>query len=163
MIIKEWRTGVAILFGLLLFLPVAQAEESFDCTHCRSWTITILSETEELTITSVEGKGIIMSNLPNKVFDNMTTHLITLSKNMAGKVTSLTYNKFMDPDGDFVIVETTSAPGETESNCKFLQGTGKWKGIKGSGKFRPITHGKPITAGTSQGCSRWTGTFELPK
>ena len=163
MIIKEWRTGVAILFGLLLFLPVAQAEESFDCTHCRSWTITILSETEELTITSVEGKGIIMSNLPNKVFDNMTTHLITLSKNMAGKVTSLTYNKFMDPDGDFVIVETTSAPGETESNCKFLQGTGKWKGIKGSGKFRPITRGKPITPGTSQGCSRWTGTFELPK
>jgi hypothetical protein len=124
MIIKQWRTGVAILFGLLLFLPVAQAEESFDCTHCRSWTITTLSATEELTITSVEGKGIIMSNLPNKVFDNMTTHLVILSKNMAGKVTSLTYNKFMDPDGDFVIVETTTAPGETESNCKFLQGTG---------------------------------------
>ena len=163
MIIKKCWNGVAILFGLLLFLPVAQAEQPFDCTHCRSWTITVLSATEDLTITSFEGKGIIMSNLPNKVFDNMTTHLIIVSKVMAGQVTSLTYNKFMDPDGDFVIVEATSAPGETEVNCKFLQGTGKWKGIKGSGKFIAITRGKPITPGTSQGCSRWTGTFELPK
>jgi hypothetical protein len=82
---------------------------------------------------------------------------------MAGQLTALSYNKFMDPDGDFVILETTMAPGETEGNFKFLQGTGKWKGIKGSGKVRAITRGKPITPGTSQACYRWTGTFELPK
>jgi hypothetical protein len=82
---------------------------------------------------------------------------------MAGQLTTLSYSKLMDPDGDFVILETTMAPGETEGNFKFLQGTGKWKGIKGSGKARAITSGKPITPGTSQGCGRWTGTFELPK
>jgi len=69
----------------------------------------------------------------------------------------------MDPDGDFVILETTRTPGETEGNVKFLQGTGKWKGIKGSGKVRAITSGKPIMPGTLQGCGRWTGTFELSK
>jgi hypothetical protein len=82
---------------------------------------------------------------------------------MAGQLTGLTYSKFMDPDGDFVIVESTLTPGETESNVKFLQGTGKWKGIKGSGKGKVITRGKPITPGTVQQCTRWTGTFELPK
>jgi hypothetical protein len=74
MLIKRWRRGVATLFGLLLFIPVAQAEQPFDCTHCVSWTETILSATEELTVTSYDVKGIIMSNLENKVFDNMTTH-----------------------------------------------------------------------------------------
>ena len=82
---------------------------------------------------------------------------------MAGQLTALTYSKFMDPDGDFVILEITIAPGETEGDCKFLQGTGKWKGIKGGGKVRAITRGKPITPGTFQGCNRWTGTFGLPK
>jgi hypothetical protein len=82
---------------------------------------------------------------------------------MAGQLTALTYNKFMDPDGDFVILETTLAPGEKEGSFKFLQGTGKWKGIKGSGKVKAITRGKPITPGTNQGCNRWMGTFELPK
>jgi hypothetical protein len=82
---------------------------------------------------------------------------------MAGQLTSLIYSKFMDPDGDFVILETTMAPGEKEGNFKFLQGTGKWKGIKGSGKVGIIKRGKPITPGTGQGCFRWTGTFELPK
>ena len=82
---------------------------------------------------------------------------------MAGQLTGIGYHKFMDPDGDFVILETTIAPGETESNCKFQQGTGKWEGIKGSGKVRAITRGKPITPDTVQGCYRYTGTFELPK
>ena len=82
---------------------------------------------------------------------------------MAGQLTLLTYSKFMDPDGDFVLLEITFAPGETEGNFKFLQGTGKWEGIKGSGKGKVITRGKPITPGTAQVCSRWTGTFELPK
>jgi hypothetical protein len=82
---------------------------------------------------------------------------------MAGQLTALGYSKFMDLDGDFVILETTMVPGETEGNFKFLQGTGKWKGIKGSGKVRAIKRGKPITPGTGQVCNRWTGTFELPK
>jgi len=82
---------------------------------------------------------------------------------MAGQLTTLSYSKLMDPDGDFIIMEGAMAPGETEGSFKFLQGTGKWKGIKGGGKVRAITRGKPIMPGTSQGCGRYTGTFELPK
>ena len=82
---------------------------------------------------------------------------------MAGQLTALSYSKLMDPDGDFIIMEGTMAPGETEGNFKFLLGTGKWKGIKGGGKVRAITLDKPIKPGTNQECGRWTGTFELPK
>ncbi len=82
---------------------------------------------------------------------------------MAGQMSGVTYSKLMDSNGDFIIAEVTVAPGETEFSFKFLQGTGKWKGIKGGGKVRTITDGKPITPGTVQQCSRWTGTFELPK
>ena len=88
---------------------------------------------------------------------------MSLIKVMTGQTTGFTYSKLMDPDGDFVILETTMAPGETEGNFMFLQGTGKWKGIKGSGKVRAIKCGKPITPGTGQQCNQWTGTFELPK
>lgn len=163
MLIKRCGRGVATLFGVLLFIPVAQAEQPFDCTQCVSSTHTILSATEELTVRSADAKGIIMSNLENKVFDNMTTHCLNSYKVMAGQMSGLSYSKFMDPAGDFVILEVTISPGETEFNFKFLQGTGKWKGIKGSGKVRAITSGKPITPGTNQVCNRWAGTFELPK
>ena len=74
MLIKRWRRGVAVLFGLLLFIPIAQAEQAFDVTQCVSSTQIILSATEELTVMSGDAKGIIMSNLENKVFDNMTVH-----------------------------------------------------------------------------------------
>jgi hypothetical protein len=68
----------------------------------------------------------------------------------------------MVPDGDFVVGEQVldSAGG---GKWKFLQVTGKWKGITGSGEFVLLTSGKPIVAGTAQGCVRASGTYELPK
>jgi hypothetical protein len=163
MITRQWKRRIATLFGLLLFIPVAQAQQAFDFTKCDSGTRTVLSAEKELTITSSDVKGITMSHLPDKLFDNMTSHWISSVKVVAGQLTALTYTKLMDPDGDFVMLETTMAPGETEGTFKFLEGTGKWKGIKGGGKAKALTRGNPIAPGTVQGCNRWTGTFELPK
>jgi hypothetical protein len=73
-LIKRCGRETAILFGLLLFIQVAQAEQPLDFTRCTSSTQTILSATEELRATSQDFKGITMSNLENKVFDNMTAH-----------------------------------------------------------------------------------------
>jgi len=74
MLFKRCGRGAAILFALLLFIPVAQAEQPLDFTRCGSSTQTILLATEELRVTSQDFKGITMSNLENKVFDNMTAH-----------------------------------------------------------------------------------------
>ncbi len=73
-LIKRFAKGAAILSGLLLFLPLARAEQPFDFTLCSSGTQTILSATEGLTVTSYDSSGILMSNLEDKTFNNMTAH-----------------------------------------------------------------------------------------
>jgi len=152
---------VAIVFVLVIHIPVAQAETPYDITACYSGTITMLSQSKELTIFSMDIKGIARSNHENKVFDNCTFNCVAVVRITAGKRTGLGYCKFLDPDGDIVVFEVTYVGAEGTS--KFLHGTGKWKGITGSGKFRTIARGKPITKGTAQNCSRATGTIELPK
>jgi hypothetical protein len=67
----------------------------------------------------------------------------------------------MDPDGDIIIAELVVLG--PEKTMKFLHGTGKWKGIKGEAKGKTTATGKPIAPGTIQTCSRYVGTFELPK
>ena len=124
-------------------------------------TFTTNSESQELTIITFDFKGISRSNSENKIFDNCTVFHVGVARNMGGKSSAYGYSKYLDPDGDSVVME--SIRDGDEIHCKFLQGTGKWKGIKGEGKVRRITTGKPITPGTSQFCTRHIGTFELPK
>jgi hypothetical protein len=74
---------------------------------------------------------------------------------------SNSYWKIMDPDGD-VVVASVEVVGP-EKTMTFLHGTGKWKGIKGGAKGKTSAAGKPVVPGTFQACSRYVGTFELPK
>jgi hypothetical protein len=67
----------------------------------------------------------------------------------------------VDSDGDAFVGETVLGP--TDGTWTFLEGSGKWKGIKGSGKFVPITSAKPVVPGTTQGCARATGKYEIAK
>jgi hypothetical protein len=123
--------------------------------------VTIVSATEELTVMSVDTKGITRSNSANKAFDNATYECASVVSVAGGaQRNGLGYCKFMVPDGDFVVGEQVLDSTGSE-RWKFLQGTGKWKGITGGGKFDLVTSGKPIVAGTGQGCVRATGTYEL--
>ena len=151
---------VAIVFGLTMFIPVVQAEAPYDITNCYYGTSTALYRSKELTILSVDIKGIARSNHENKVFDNCSFHTVQVLQIMNGKLKRSGYTKFMDLDGDYFFVEIS---GGKNATVKFLYGTGKWKGITGTGKFESIARGKPIMPGTYQGCVRNTGTFELPK
>ena len=151
---------VAIVFGLAMFIPVVQAETPYDITNCYYGTSTALYRSKELTILSVDIKGIARSNHENKVFDNCSFHTVQVLQIMNGKLKRSGYTKFMDLDGDYFFVEIS---GGKSATVKFLYGTGKWKGITGTGKFESIARGKPIMPGTYQGCARNTGTFELPK
>ncbi len=152
--------AVAIVLGLAMFIPVAQAETPYDLTNCYYGTFTTLYKSKELTIVSLDMNGIARSNHENKVFDNCSFHSVQVKRFMAGKIKRYGHTKFMDPDGDYFIVELS---GGQNATVKFLYGTGKWKGITGSGKFEKIARGKAMEPGTYQGCVRNTGTFELPK
>ncbi len=152
--------AVAIVLGLAIFIPVVQAETPYDLTNCYYGTFTTLYKSKELTIVSLDMNGIARSNHENKVFDNCSFHSVQVKQFMAGKIKRYGHTKFMDPDGDYFIVEIS---GGKNATVKFLYGTGKWKGITGSGKFEKIARGKAMEPGTYQGCVRNTGTFELPK
>ena len=159
--VKRWEIVTAIVLGLVMFLPFAQAETFFDITECGAGTVTLVYQSPEMTIAGQDGKGTILSNHENKVLDNCTFHVVVIAQTADGKRRSESYWKIMDPDGDIIIAEVHVVI--PEKTMKFLYGTGKWKGIKGGAKGRGITTGKPVAPGTWQACSRYTGTFELPK
>jgi hypothetical protein len=155
------KTAIGIVLSLVMLLPAAQAQTPYDITDCGSMIFTVNSTSEELTIITFDFKGIARSNSENKVFDNCTVFYVGVARNVQGKSSAYGYSKYLDPDGDFVVME--SIRDEEETHCRFLQGTGKWKGIQGEGKLRRIAAGKSIAPGTSQYCTRHMGTFVLPK
>jgi len=161
---KQWKRivwGSMCILGVIMFIPSAEAEQPFDITCCYSGKLTMVSQSKELRVLGGEAQGISQSNHENKAFDNMTLHYMFIMRITDGKEFATAYIKGMDPDGDTFVQEQTRVG--LEVTCKFLEGTGKWKGIKGGGTGKIITRGKPITPGTTQGCYRMIGTFELPK
>ena len=160
--IKRTNWGIfAILFCLVIFIPVAQAQTSFDITECAAGTATTVYQSKEYTIGGLEGKGIIFSHHENKVFDNCTFHVVVIYKIVDGKRRSDSYWKIMDPDGDVIIAELVVLG--PEKTIKFMHGTGKWKGIKGEAKGKTTVAGRPAAPETFQACSRYIGTFEFAK
>ena len=155
-------TTVAIVIGLglVMFIPVAQAETPYDITNCYYGTSTRIYKDKELTIAILDIRGIARSNHENKVFDNCSFHSVQILEILNGKWKRSGHTKFMDKDGDYAFVEIS---GEKTAVVKFIYGTGKWKGITGSGEFKTVARGKSMEPGTFQGCVRNTGTFELPK
>jgi hypothetical protein len=157
-----WRAIPIFLIALVLLIPVAEAQQPFDITYCSSGVMTTVSASPELTVLSLDTKGIFRSNHENKVFDNVTFHSVVVAQVMPGKVTGTGYCKCLDPDGDIIVAEVILAG--PEDTYKFIWGTGKWKGIKGGGKALLLTpQAKSITPDSRQICRKFTGTFELPK
>jgi len=160
------RTSVYFLAGLLVtcFALVAAAEP-YDITSCGASTITTISASQELTVMSIDTKGIARSNAASKAFDNDTYHCTAIVTVAGDQWNGKGYCKFMDPDGDFVVGDTTTntVNSSIDRSWKFLLGTGKWKGITGGGQYAPVTSGKPIVEGTDQACVKATGTYEISK
>jgi hypothetical protein len=157
----NWITMIVVFLGLFVFIPGAQAQQPMDMMSCGSMTVTTTVASEELTIMGFDGKGINLDNMASKVFDNMTYHTVGVFKIEGGKLTGIMYAKYMDPSGDLFVVEVSQVG--MERDWKYLYGTGKWKEVKGGGKAFPFTKGKPISPGTSQSCTKITGTYELKK
>jgi hypothetical protein len=153
-------TTLVLAAGIGSLTAAANAAESYDITNCGASTVTTVSATEEVTVMSVNTKGITRSNSANKAFENATYECASVVSVAGVQRSGLGYCKFMAPDGDFFVGEMM--PDSTGGGkWKFSQGTGKRKGITGGGEYLPLTSGKPIVAGTGQGCVRATGTYEL--
>jgi hypothetical protein len=152
-------TMAVVILGLSKFVSVSHAETPFDFTYCGSSTTTMVSDNKELMVFGLNGEGKVSSNQENKTFDNFTYKFVGVVRVVDGKRAGNGYTKYTDLDGDIIIQEFRMDG--MESSIGLLQGTGKWKGITGTGKSVPVTDGKPTPPGTS--CRRITGTFDLPK
>jgi len=153
--------GIIGIFTFILFTVTAQAEQPIDCLYCSDMTMTTIVESGDLIIMGVEGKGIVLDNTESKFWDNVTVHSVGIIKIDKGKVTGSFLGKYLDPNGDFYVVESSQVG--TEIDWKFIYGTGKFKGVTGAGKAFRVTKGKPVSPGTSQVCTKITGTYELKK
>ena len=149
------------IFTFILFIATAQAEERFECVLCQNMTMTTIVQNEDLIVMGYESKGIVLDNTESKFFDNDTVLGVGLMKIDKGKLTGSFFNKQLDPSGDFYALEGLIVG--TEIDWKFIYGTGKFKGITGGGKSIRLTKGKPVSPGTSQSCTKVTGTYELKK
>ncbi len=156
-----WVAATAVILGLITFVPEVPGQQPMDMISCGDNKIAPIVSGQELTIMGMEGKGINIDNLGSKTFDNMTYHSVGVFKVEGGKMTGTLYAKYMDPSGDTAVVEISQMG--VERDWKFLNGTGRWKGITGGGKAIPFTKGKPISPGTMQGCTKITGTYEVKK
>jgi hypothetical protein len=151
---------LATMLALTVWGSVVQAE-TIDMLSCSDAKVNVIAAGEDLTVMVIEGRGINLDNYGNKAFDNMTYQFGALLKNEKGKWSGSMTIKYMDPSGDFWVVEVQQ--GQMDRDWKFIYGTGKWKGITGGGKAVGATKGKPISPGTLQGCQKVTGTYELKK
>jgi len=147
--------SICAVMGSSPLILAESAEQAYDVDACVSMDLSPLVRSQEITIFNFDAKGIMRSNTESKVFDNCTIHTKGVMVIEGKKQTVYAYMKYLDPGGDYVIFRYTQNPGEKAATTTILAGTGKWKGITGGGK--------PITPGTTQGCSRVIGTFQMPK
>ena len=161
---KEARMTRIISFILLVFVALtsfAHAEETYDITNCWSGEVTLLHKSENLAIYNFDVKGMSLANGESKIFDGWSFNIIGTGKVEAGKYSSIFYGTYKSPEGDIVVGEGTRSG--IEGTWKFIEGSGKWKGISGGGTNKLITKVQPIKEGTTQSCNVGTGTLELPK
>ena len=161
---KNWIAMIVVILGLVMFVPVAQAErQDFECITCNAETWNIVHLSPEVGIISGDSKSIFQSTHPSKLFDNWTRHMVYVRKRVEGKASWSGFTKEMGPDGDFIIWEFYGDSESGQSTTKAVYGSGKWKGVKGERKAKMITKGKGIAKGTFQYCDRIIGWIELPK
>ena len=150
------------VIGLSPLNLAESAEQIYDVDVCVSLEMSPLVRSQEITILTFDGKGIMRSNNESKVFDNNTVHTQGVTTIEGKNRTIYSHMKYLDPDGDFVIFRYTLNPGEQAATTTLLFGTGKWKGIAGGGKASRTAVGKPVTPGTYQFCNNHKGTFTVP-
>ncbi len=104
------------------------------------------------------------SHSQSKLLDSAVVHCEGVEHGFGASRTGYGLCKITDNDGDVIIADIPYTG--FDYDVKFLAGTGKWKGLKGSLHSERLVRSKPgkgAMPGTYQGCRREQGTFELPK
>jgi hypothetical protein len=152
---------VLLVMAMFAFVPsLWAAEAAVDFVKCSSMKVTSINVGGDVTANGLENWGIVASGT-SKEFDNNSTHCVGFLRVIGGKRAGKGMCKFLDPAGNTALAEWEIL-GAGEGSWEFLAGTGKFKGIGGSGTWKVFTTAKPSADGTGQFCERYTGKYTLP-
>ena len=122
--------------------------------------MTVLAKADNMIVWSLDHRGVTRSN---DVFDGFTQRCIGVVANLAGKISGNGWCRDVDPKtGDWTLVDWVASDKPGVGTYSFQYGTGKWKGITGSGTYEGAGQTRPVDEGTYQNCVRVKGTFTVP-
>ena len=155
------RLAATAILSSLALAPLSWAAEfSYDFVACTYGRSIPLEANADIVASGGESWGVVSSST-TKEWENATTRCVGYMRVVGGKPLGRGVCKWVHATGDTAVGEyeysTTAAPKFT-----WLTGTGRLKGIGGGGSFKTIFNGKPVDAGTSQGCRQDWGTYTLP-
>jgi hypothetical protein len=159
------RIGIQIVaLATLGFVTSSQAEE-LEITHCYSGVFVTFNKTEGTsTLMSWAQNGIIMSGHPKKLLHNAVVHCEGVQLGLGAARSLHGFCRIMDDEGDVLLVELPWPHKGIDYDVKFLEGTGKWKGVTGQLHSTPIARSQPNKGAmpeTYQTCRREVGQFEI--
>lgn len=165
---KHLQPFAVVLFTMVTsagVLSPALAAEQLDLTVCYSGTGTIFNDTKDaMQAVSWTQNGIVTSHSQSKLLDSAVVHCQGVEYGLGAERVGYGLCKIMDNDGDVILADIPYTG--FDYDVKFLSGTGKWKGVKGSLHSVRLVRSKPgkgAMPGTYQGCRREQGTVELLK
>jgi hypothetical protein len=149
------------LIAAAVFAPTAWgADVAYDFVACGNQKYTMLEARPDLTAIGTEQWAIVASST-TKDWESATQHCVGYWRVAEGKEASRGVCKWSDPAGNTAVGEfEQTASGE--GTWVWLSGTGKYKGIKGGGRWKVVGQGRPIVEGTGQFCSHDWGRYTLP-
>lgn len=155
------RTGRIVALTMAALASAALGGEvPYDFVACTHGKGLPLEGNADIVGYGVESWGVVASST-TKEWEQATTYCVGYVRVMAGKPVGKGLCKWQFASGDSGVGEFEYAPGG-QRTFTWLTGTGKLKGVSGGGTFETVFNGKPIQAGTSQGCRRDWGKMVLP-
>lgn len=156
--------AAGVLVAVASYAGSVAAQETHSSIVCRAGTVIGLAKTEDMVSFGLEHRGVVLAEGANKSFDNQTQHCVGSVTITRGVSKGSGYCKNMDAaTGDFVLLEWDANGKPGTGTFRYVYGTGKWKGITGSGEYQSLAPTRPISPGTYQNCIRGKATYSVPK
>jgi hypothetical protein len=153
---------LAVLAALLVPAS-AYAQTTTDHTTCRAGTLSVLAQDEKKIVLFLDHRGVAQGASAQDPFHGSTQRCVGTIANFDGKVTSGGWCKQVHPQtGDWLVLDWAGSGTPGAGTYTLRHGTGKWKGITGSGTYEAVGQTRPVEAGTYQNCVRIKGTLNIP-
>lgn len=153
-------TAVALAAAATAAYPAETEYKGLWCGHTK---INMLVSSPELTAYTTETWAIEIpgASVP-KALESATVHCVGYTRVAQGKPTAVSTCRFTDTTGDIFAGEATQVPDKPNA-WTFLTGTGKWKGVQGTGTYQYVSRGKPAADGTVELCLQHSGRYTVPQ